>query len=98
MAPAPAFLSRATPAFSPVGLLNSFFTFSLKPPPDLTAVRHLDSRNLHNVNDTLIVLLPKSVDAASIRDYHPISLIHIVGKLFSKVLADRLAPKLGKLV
>jgi hypothetical protein len=69
------------------------------------ALWHLYSRNLHNVNDALImllpkfvVLLPKSVDATSVRDYRPISLIHTVGKLFSKVLANRLVPRLGELV
>jgi hypothetical protein len=59
---------------------------------------HLDSRNLRNINDARIVLQPKSAEVASVRYYHPISLIHIFGKLFSKVLANRLAQKLGELV
>jgi hypothetical protein len=59
---------------------------------------HLDTRNLHSVNDVLLVLLPKSADAASVKDFRPISLIHVIGKLVSKVLANRLAPRLGKLV
>jgi hypothetical protein len=33
-----------------------------------------------------------------VRDYCPISLIHIIGKLFSKVHANRLAPRFGELV
>jgi hypothetical protein len=40
-----------------------------------------------------MTLLPKSSEAASISDYRPISLIHIVGKLISKLLANRLVPK-----
>jgi hypothetical protein len=40
----------------------------------------LDMRILHNVNEALI------------KDYHPISLIHSIGKLILKVLANRLAP------
>jgi hypothetical protein len=50
------------------------------------------------VNVALMVLLPKTAEASSIKDYRPISLIHIMGKLFSKVLANILAPKLAELV
>jgi hypothetical protein len=38
-----------------------------------------------------MILLPKTDEATSVRDYHPIALIYIVGKLFSKVLATKLA-------
>jgi hypothetical protein len=55
-------------------------------------------RNFHDMNDALLVLLPKSAEASSVRDYRPIALIHIIGKLFSKVLASRLARRLGELV
>jgi hypothetical protein len=58
----------------------------------------LDMRNFHNINEALLVLLAKSLDAASLKDYRPNSLIHLLGKLFSKVLANRLAPKLVSLV
>jgi hypothetical protein len=57
-----------------------------------------DWRNLHGINDTLITLIPKSDEAASLRDYRPISPIHLIGKLLSKVLANRLAPRLHELV
>jgi hypothetical protein len=59
---------------------------------------HLDARNLHSVNEALLTLLPKSAEALTVKDYRPILLIHIVGKLLSKVLANRLAPKLAGLV
>jgi hypothetical protein len=32
------------------------------------------------------------------KDYRPISLIHVISKLISKVLSNRLAPWLGELV
>jgi hypothetical protein len=59
---------------------------------------HLDMRSVHSINKALLVLLPKTDEAKSVRDYNPISLIHSFGKLFAKVLAGRLAPRLGELV
>jgi hypothetical protein len=62
------------------------------------ALWHMDTRNLHNINDALLVLLPKSVVASSMKDYRPISLIHIIWQLLSKILANRLTPRVGELV
>jgi hypothetical protein len=45
-----------------------------------------------------MVLLPKSSQAMAIKDYRPIVLIHLIGKLISKVLSNRLATQLDKLV
>jgi hypothetical protein len=59
---------------------------------------HLDMRNLHDVNDTLLVLLLKLVDATSVKDFRPISLIHVIDKLVSKVLANKLALRLPQLI
>ena len=44
------------------------------------------------------MLLPKRADARGLGDYRPISLIHLVAKIFAKVLSLRLAPKLNALV
>jgi hypothetical protein len=49
-------------------------------------------RGFQGLNQALIVLLPKRLDAAALADYRPISLIHIFAKLVAKVLASRLAP------
>jgi hypothetical protein len=46
----------------------------------------------------MLSLLPKSEEATMIKDYRPISLIHVVVKLISKVLANCLAPKLDIVV
>jgi hypothetical protein len=54
--------------------------------------------DLHAANEALMTLHPKSLEAATIADYRSILLIHIVGKLISKLLANRLAPKMGPLV
>jgi hypothetical protein len=59
---------------------------------------HMDTRNLHTINQAFIVLLPKSPEACAIKDFRPISLIHMVGKLLSKALSNRLAPRLRGLI
>uniref|UniRef100_A0A453I7U0 Reverse transcriptase domain-containing protein n=1 Tax=Aegilops tauschii subsp. strangulata TaxID=200361 RepID=A0A453I7U0_AEGTS len=50
------------------------------------------------LNQALLMLLPKRADARGLGDYRPISLIHLVAKIFAKVLSLRLAPKLNDLV
>jgi hypothetical protein len=57
-----------------------------------------DMRNVHNVNRALMTLLPKSSEADALKDYRPISLIHLISKLMSKVLANHLAQRLNELV
>jgi hypothetical protein len=44
--------------------------------------------NLHSVNEALLTLLPKSTEAATLKDYRPISLIHLIGRVISKVLTN----------
>jgi hypothetical protein len=45
-----------------------------------------------------MVLLLKSNEATTIKDFRLISLIHCLGKLISKILANRLAPRLSDLI
>jgi hypothetical protein len=59
---------------------------------------HSDMRKLHDVNGALLVLLPKSSDAFDIKDYWPISLTHLMGKLISKVLSNTVTGHLEELV
>jgi hypothetical protein len=59
---------------------------------------HMDTRKFHAINEVIMVLLPKTPDVEAIKDYRPISLIHVLGKLFSKVIANRLAPRLNELI
>ena len=44
------------------------------------------------LNSVLLVLLPKTAEAEA-KDYRPIALIHSFAKLLSKLLANRLAPR-----
>jgi hypothetical protein len=62
------------------------------------ALWHLDMRDMHCINDALLVLLPKTTKARVVKDYRPISLIHSFGKLMSKVLANQLASRIGEMV
>jgi hypothetical protein len=50
------------------------------------------------INNANIVLIPKRPDAECVSDYWPVSLIHSISKIFSKLLANRLAPVLGTLI
>lgn len=63
------------------------------------ALWSLDGRSFYLVNQALnMVLLRKKKDAVAIVDFRPISLIHSFAKLFTKVLARRLAPLMQSLV
>jgi hypothetical protein len=59
---------------------------------------HLDTRNFHTINEALMVLLQKSAEAVAIKDFHRISLIDVLSKLFSKLLANHLAPRPRELI
>ncbi|SPT17631.1 unnamed protein product [Triticum aestivum] len=54
-------------------------------------------RGFGKLNQALMTLLPKRADAQQLRDYRPICLIHLVAKIFTKVLSLRLAPRLDSL-
>jgi hypothetical protein len=58
----------------------------------------MDFRSFHLLNEAVTVLLHKTHAPAGLKDYRPISLIHSMGKLFSKTLALRLAPRMHELV
>jgi hypothetical protein len=57
-----------------------------------------DGRNFGRPNRALITLIPKKPDAQEIGDYRPISLVHSFAKLFTKLLATRLRPRMEELV
>ncbi|KAM0851222.1 hypothetical protein ACQ4PT_052558 [Festuca glaucescens] len=50
------------------------------------------------LNEALITLLPKKDGAVELKDFRPISLVHSFARLLTKVLAQRLAPKMPDLV
>jgi hypothetical protein len=50
------------------------------------------------LNSAHIMLIEKNEGAQSARDYMPINMMHSIAKLLAKILANRLAPYLDKLV
>jgi hypothetical protein len=50
------------------------------------------------LNSANVTLIAKKEGAETIGDYRPISLMHSVAKLVGKIMANRLAPHLDKLV
>lgn len=52
---------------------------------------HLVGGGIASLNTIMVVLLPKKDGATTINDFRPISLIHSLAKLISKVLSIRLA-------
>jgi hypothetical protein len=62
--------------------------------------KHPDRRPLGHLilNQALVVLIPKKPNANKITEFRPISLIHLFAKLISKILANRLAPELKKMI
>jgi hypothetical protein len=69
---------------------------------DITATIHqlsqLRGGTFNLLNTAHIVLLPKKEQSLQIRDYRPISLVHCIAKIFSKVLANMLALRLSEMV
>jgi retron-type reverse transcriptase len=59
---------------------------------------NMNQQSLQFLNQALVVLIPKKLNSARVSDFKPISLIHSVGKIFSKLLANKLAPKLDRRV
>ena len=50
------------------------------------------------VNNSLIVLIPKLSNPSSVNHYRPISLCNVVYKIISKLLVEKLRPLLDKLI
>lgn len=50
------------------------------------------------INTANIILIPKKTDASCISDYRPISVIHSLTKIFSELLANKLAPILDEII
>ena len=97
------FRSASDKAPGPDGFTGAFFKSCwdiIK--ADLVAVVNqfstLHTANLHWLNSANIALIPKKEGAEEITDFRPISLIHAVAKIISKLMATRLAPLMNDVV
>ena len=59
---------------------------------------NLVGSNFGALNRVVVALLPKKDGAATISDYRPISLIHSITKLISRVLSLRIASVIHKVI
>jgi hypothetical protein len=67
----------------------------------VAALEHLHKgqfRSFRRLNSSILILLHKKENPMEIKDYRPINLIHGISKIFTKLLAARLAPLLPHLV
>jgi hypothetical protein len=64
----------------------------------LISLHQGNARKFGFLNSAYLTLIPKKVEAVSPGDFRPISLIHSFAKLVTKIMANRLAPLLHKLV
>lgn len=57
-----------------------------------------DMRGMHKINKALITPIPKVNGAVDIRDFRPVSLVHVVVRIFVKTLFVRLTEDLQELI
>lgn len=64
----------------------------------VNALKRLDIRGFHGLNNAFITLLPKRDEATTAADFRPICLIHSFTKIFAKMMARRLTLEIGNLI
>jgi len=87
----------------PDGFIGAFFKscWDIIKNDVINAIIHMSQLRtscVHLINSANIILIPKKNEATTVGDYRPISLIHSLSKIFSKILANRLAPILPDIV
>jgi hypothetical protein len=96
------FSSYADGAPGPDGLsfmfYQTFWDVVKKDLIDMFNAWHEDKLDLFRLNFTMITLIPKENEARSMRKFRPISLLNCSFKIFTKVLTNRLARIINRLI
>jgi hypothetical protein len=58
----------------------------------------MNQQDFHYLNQALVVLISKKPNAEKISDFRPMSLIHSFARLVYKLLANRLALEMNKII
>ncbi|KAJ4810728.1 RNA-directed DNA polymerase (reverse transcriptase)-related family protein [Rhynchospora pubera] len=74
------------------------FKHELAPEITSTLNHALQSGSLHPLNSSIIALIPKSDEAISPANFRPISIVHSMQRIFSKIFTNRLTPLLSSLI
>jgi hypothetical protein len=87
----------------PDGIVGAFYqrAWPTIKPQILAAITKLsvgDGRTFGKLNRAIITLIPKKPDTEDVGDFRPISLVHSFAKIFTKLMANRLHPKMERLV
>ena len=93
----------ADEASGPDGFTGAFYNSTwhlirLEVREAIQAFTQHETRSMHRLNNTLIVLLPKKVGASPPGDFRPITMVHSFAKLVSKLMALRLAPRFQHII
>jgi retron-type reverse transcriptase len=57
-----------------------------------------ESATLHPLNDSFIVLIPKKNNTQEVGEFRPISLVNMIQKIFSKIMASILQPIITNII
>lgn len=88
---------------SPDGFIGAFFKTAWPTVKDdllaaILSFMHLNTSQLAELNSAFICLIPKKDDATGADHFRPISLMHSFAKIITKILANRLAPRLNEMI
>lgn len=89
-------------ALGPDGFTVEFFKENWETVGHLVTAAVLDffytERLLREINNTILVLVPKVLNASSVEDYRPIACCNTIYKCITKVLANRVAAVLKDVI